>query len=302
MAAVRGSDAGGQHDVVEAAGLERSASTRRLSCRVDAAGFDAAAEVAQRLGEFLLAGDALGEVELAADLVGGLEQRDLRGRARRRWWRRPGRPGRRRPRRPLFGAAAGDDQLGLVAGARVDQAGGQLAVEDVVEAGLVAGDAGVDLVGAAGAALFTKSASARKGRAIDTMSASPAASTSSATSGVLMRLVVISGIFTSPFMRAVTQAKAARGTIVAMVGMRASCQPMPVLMIVAPAASMALRELHHFVPGAAALDQVEHRQAEDDDEVRADARACAHDLDGEADAVLEGAAPLGRRAGWSAAR
>jgi hypothetical protein len=90
------------------------------------------------------------------------------------------------------------------------------------------------------AALFTKSASARKGRAIDTMSASPRASTSSATSGTLMRLVVTSGIDTSPFMRRVTQVNAARGTMVAMVGMRASCQPMPVLMIVAPAASMAL--------------------------------------------------------------
>jgi hypothetical protein len=55
-----------------------------------------------------------------------------------------------------------------------------------------------------------------------------------------MRLVVISGMPTCPIRRLVTQTKAARGTIVAMVGMRASCQPMPVLMIVAPAASTAL--------------------------------------------------------------
>ncbi len=55
-----------------------------------------------------------------------------------------------------------------------------------------------------------------------------------------MRLVAISGIRTSPFIRFVTHANAARGTIVAMVGMRASCQPMPVLMIVAPAASTPL--------------------------------------------------------------
>ena len=34
----------------------------------------------------------------------------------------------------------------------------------------------------------------------------------------------------------VTQAKAARGTLVAMVGMRASCQPIPVLRMLAPAA------------------------------------------------------------------
>jgi hypothetical protein len=38
----------------------------------------------------------------------------------------------------------------------------------------------------------------------------------------------------------VTQAKAARGTLVAMVGTRASCQPMPVLMMLAPAFATAL--------------------------------------------------------------
>ncbi len=90
------------------------------------------------------------------------------------------------------------------------------------------------------AALLTKSASARNGRAIETMSPSPRASTASATAGSLIRLVAISGIPTSFFSRFVTHANAARGTIVAMVGTRASCQPMPVLMIVAPAASTAL--------------------------------------------------------------
>ncbi len=87
------------------------------------------------------------------------------------------------------------------------------------------------------AALATKSGSARKGRASDTMSAQPSASSSSASWGVLMRLVVTSGMFTEPMTRLVTQAYAPRGTEVAMVGMRASCQPMPVLMMVAPAAS-----------------------------------------------------------------
>jgi molybdate transport repressor ModE-like protein len=38
---------------------------------------EAAAEVAQRLAELLLARDALGQVELAADLVGRVEQRDV---------------------------------------------------------------------------------------------------------------------------------------------------------------------------------------------------------------------------------
>ncbi len=55
------------------------------------------------------------------------------------------------------------------------------------------------------AALATKSGSARNGRAIDTMSARPSASTRSATSGVLMRLVVTSGTDTWPMSRSVTQ-------------------------------------------------------------------------------------------------
>ncbi len=54
-----------------------------------------------------------------------------------------------------------------------------------------------------------------------------------------MRLLVTSGTETAPRTFSVTQLNAPRGTEVAMVGMRASCQPMPVLMIVAPAASIA---------------------------------------------------------------
>ena len=88
-------------------------------------------------------------------------------------------------------------------------------------------------------AFFTNSASARSGRAIETMSAEPSARIRSATAGSLIRFVVQSGIPTWPFSFRVTQAKAARGTLVAIVGTRASCQPMPVLRIVAPAASMA---------------------------------------------------------------
>ena len=72
------------------------------------------------------------------------------------------------------------------------------------------------------------------------MSASPRCNTSSATSGVLIRLDVIHGIESSLRNLAVTHVNAARGTLVAMVGIRASCQPTPVLIIVAPAFSIAL--------------------------------------------------------------
>ena len=48
------------------------------------------------------------------------------------------------------------------------------------------------------------------------------------------------GIETFPINFFVTHAKAARGTEVAMVGILASCQPIPVLIIVAPARSTSL--------------------------------------------------------------
>ena len=88
-------------------------------------------------------------------------------------------------------------------------------------------------------ALFTHSGSASIGRAIDTRSASPRASTDSATSGMLMRLLVITGTVTTWRSRPVTDAKAARGTMVAMVGTGASCQQKCVLRMLAPAASTA---------------------------------------------------------------
>jgi hypothetical protein len=56
---------------------------------------------------------------------------------------------------------------------------------------------------------------------------------------MLMRLVATTGTRSSGFSLAVTPANAARGTEVAIVGTRDSCQPMPVLMRVAPAASIA---------------------------------------------------------------
>src|SRR6056297_22280 len=46
-----------------------------------------------------------------------------------------------------------DHQLGLAAGTRVDQAAGLLVFKNVVQAGLVAGDAGVDFVDAAATGL-----------------------------------------------------------------------------------------------------------------------------------------------------
>ena len=89
-------------------------------------------------------------------------------------------------------------------------------------------------------ALFANSASASSARASETMSASPRARISSPTSGALIRLEAITGICTASFRRRVAQAKPPRGTACEMVGMRASCQPMPVLSSDAPADSIPL--------------------------------------------------------------
>ncbi len=131
-----------------------------------------AGEVAQRLGELLLAGDPHRQPELATDLRALLEQGDREaalggarrgGEARRagphdgdaRWSRGvetrdrrgvvPTSLDRRRERQ--------QHELGLAPRPRVDQAGRLAVGEDVVEAGLVAGDAGVDLVGPPGGRL-----------------------------------------------------------------------------------------------------------------------------------------------------
>ena len=89
-------------------------------------------------------------------------------------------------------------------------------------------------------ALFTKCGSANKGLAIETISACPSASIFSPISGVLIRFVVTRGIFTSPIILLVTQLNAPLGTMVAIVGILASCQPIPVLIMVTPAFSNSL--------------------------------------------------------------
>ena len=89
-------------------------------------------------------------------------------------------------------------------------------------------------------ALFTNSGSAKNGLAKETISACPSESIFSAISGVFIRLVVISGIFTSPIILLVTQLKAPLGTIVAMVGILDSCHPIPVFIMLTPTFSNSL--------------------------------------------------------------
>ena len=102
------------------------------------------AEVAQRFVELLLARDPLGQIELAADFGRGIEQsHPMTALGRHRGTGQPGGAGadhgdgfrRGRP---------GENQFRFCTGARVDQATGALVLEHVVQASLIAGDAGID--------------------------------------------------------------------------------------------------------------------------------------------------------------
>ncbi len=72
------------------------------------------------------------------------------------------------------------------------------------------------------------SGSAKNGRAILIISANPSSISLSAVTGELIRLVVQRGIEMLPRIFFVTQENAPRGTMVPIVGIRASCQPIPV--------------------------------------------------------------------------
>src|SRR6185312_5094995 len=114
---------------------------------------EAMAVIAQGFVELLLARNPLRVVELAANPAGAVDQgHRVAALAQRGGAGHAGRAGTHHgdalaPRRRL------DLQLGLVAGARVDQAARALVDEDMVETGLVAGDAGVDAFAAAGLGL-----------------------------------------------------------------------------------------------------------------------------------------------------
>ena len=139
----------------------------------------------------------------------------------------------------------------------------------------------------------TNSASARNGRAIDTMSASPRASSASATAGIV-----------DPVGRDQRHAHRAlqpprhpgerRARHHRRDRRHARLVPADAGVDHRRARGLdAARELDDLVPRAAALDEVEHRQPVDDDEVAADRLAHARArLEREAHAVLERAAPL----------
>ena len=141
-------------------------------------------------------------------------------------------------------------------------------------------------------ALFTHCGSASSGRAIDTMSAPPVASTASATSGMLMRLLATSGTRHMGFQLGghpgERRARHRRGD-----GGDARLVPADAAVDDRGAGGFHRLGLgDDRVPVVAAFDQVEQRQPVDQDEIRPAGLAHAtHDFDGEAHPPCRVAAP-----------
>ena len=139
-------DAGRKYDLVEITARQLAGACRVAKYNPHAGELELAAEVTQRLVELFLAWNDLCHVELPADAVGGLEKGHAMPSPARD--RRAGEAGGTRaddgdPLRPCHRVI---DELRLASRARIHEAGRDFILEHEVEAGLVAGDAGIDLV------------------------------------------------------------------------------------------------------------------------------------------------------------
>ena len=284
-------DAGGQQHVVEAheVGCTRA---HAQSC-LHAEPLEARAVVTQRLRKFFLAGNAPREIELAADFRRRIEQGDVmsalgcgdRCRHARGAGADDGNFPRRRGRREC--------PFRFATGKGIHQARRNLPGEDLVEACLVARDACIDFVGAAGGCLVHEIG-------IGEEWSSHRNHVGIAASDHIVahaRIVDPVGRDQRNLHGAAQAARDPRkGRARHHRRNGGDARFMPAHTGVDDRGARALHgpgQCHHLVPRAATLDQVEHRQPEDQDEVAAHrfARA-AHDLHREANAILEGTAPL----------
>ena len=260
-----------------------------------------APQVAQHLVKLFLARHHLGHVELATKLAGGIKQVHLmtalgqHGGGRQSSWAGTDHgkaPARRR---------TGDwsvDQLCFVASAGVDQAAGEPVFEDVVQAGLVAGDAGVDLVGLASGGFFYKMRVGQQrarhgdhvGKALGQQLLGHLGGVD-AVAGHQRRLDTCGGKFDAHFLRdpGKCSARHAGGN-----GGHARLMPANAGVDQGRAASgHRLAQGHDLVPAAATGHQVDHRQAVNQDEIRAHRLAGArHNLQRQSHALAVIAAPL----------
>lgn len=192
----------------------------------------------------------------------------------------------------LLRPGRGQHEFGLVAGARVDQAAGDLAAEGVVEAGLVAADAGVDGLGAAGRGLGDEVGVGEEGAG---QRDQVGAAVGEDLLGDLGGVDAVAGDegygdrahqpLGDPGVGAARDGGGDGGD--------AGLVPADAGVDDRGAGGFdLLGEVDDLVEGGAAGDQVEHREAVDEDEVLADGGAgAADDLQRETHAVLVGTAP-----------
>ncbi|TYZ60370.1 hypothetical protein PybrP1_001342, partial [[Pythium] brassicae (nom. inval.)] len=322
----------GDHDLVEAGGRELVGRHAPAELHAHARELELLLKVPQRLVELLLARHDLGHVELPADRVCLVEQRHVvAARGRRGRERQPS--GARTDHRDALrtsdsqrGRTLGrrEVELRLVARARVHEAAGRDALERVVETRLVAPDARVDLV-LAPLLRLAHELRVREERTCHRhhVCAAPRRE--------LHDRPLKSPLYTLYTQRRpLRTCVAVRNDAVTHVGgvdavrrderdadlahhllghprvagagharrdrWHARLVPANARVDDRRAGALdRLRELHDLVPRAAFLDQVEHREPVDDDEVVAHSRAHGlDDLDREADAVRVRAAPLVR--------
>ena len=253
---------------------------------------DTAGKVAQRFVELFFARYFLGHIELAADLATGIEQRHVvaafgsdGGKCQAR---RAGAHHGQFLRRVGLHVV----QLGFAAGTRVHQTAGELALEDMVQAGLVTADTGVDFVGTALLGLDDEfrvgQERARHGHHIG-------AATGQDVFGHFRRIDTVGGDQRNTYLAhqalgdpGKTAARYAGGN-----SRHAGFVPADTGIDDVGAGFFHLcGQLFYLVPGAAVIHQVQHGQAVNDDEFAA--YGLAHGTQyrqREADAVLEAAAP-----------
>ena len=285
--------AGGQHNLVKAPGDEPIGLDANPEPQLDARQLDAPPEVPQRFIELFLARDAPRHVELAADVGRRLEQHDLVPPF-------SGQRGASEPRRtcadhrhPAWRGRRPELKLGLVAGARVDQAGGYLLLEHMVEAGLVAADAGVDLVRAPRRRLDHEirvgEQGPRHGHHVRVAATDDRV-------GYARVVDAVAGDQRHRHRATQPARDPGEGAARHHGGDGRDPRLVPADTGVDDGRTRRLDrngQLDDLLPGAAALDQVQHRQPVDEDEVGSGGLAHApHDLDREPHAVGEAAAPV----------
>ena len=264
-----------------------------IQVQVYARQFDTGSVVAERLVEFFFARNLLGQIELPPDLGGRIVQIDVVT--------------------PLGGDGGGTESGGtgtyygdalrfrcgavaadrLVAGQRIDQTARNFSRKGVVQAGLVAGDADIDLLAPSLAGLVHELRIGQEGpRHADHIGVSVG-------QDLLPDLGRIDAVDRDE--RDVHLAHQAFGhpaEAPARHHRRDGRDPglVPADAGIDERGSRRfdlLRQIDHFGPGTAALHQIEHAEAVDDDELRSHGRArLADDLQRQADAVLE-TAPVG---------